>query len=90
MPTFVVKRDLPGITDETLQGAGLRVKTCAAEMQDEGQGVRWVRSFFLPDAEQTHCYFDGPDIETIRELNERAQIPYTEIVEVQEMTPDMV
>ncbi len=90
MPTFVVKRDLPGITTEAVQGAGLRVKTCAADMQGEGRGVHWVRSFFLPETEQTHCYFDGPDLDTIKELNERAQIPYTEIVEVQEMTPDMV
>ena len=90
MPVFVVKRDLPGITPEAVQGAGLRVKTCAADMQDEGRGITWVRSFFLPEKEQTHCYFDGPDLESVKELNERASIPYTEIVEVHEMTPEMV
>lgn len=90
MPMFVVKRDLPGITAEAVQGAGLRAKTCAADMQGEGRGVQWVRSFFLPETEQTHCYFDGPDLETIKELNDRAQIPFTEIVEVQEMTPEMI
>jgi len=21
--------------------------------------VRWVRSFFLPESSQTHCYFEG-------------------------------
>jgi hypothetical protein len=25
----------------------------------EGQSVRWVRSFFLPEYSQTHCYFEG-------------------------------
>lgn len=40
MALFVVQRDLPGITPEALAGAGLRAKTCAAEMTGEGQPVR--------------------------------------------------
>ena len=59
MPLFVVKRDLPGVTPEMLQSAGLRAKTCCAEMTGEGQPVRWVRSFFLPEMAQTHCYFEA-------------------------------
>ncbi len=90
MPMFVVKRQLPGITPDGLQGAGIRVKSCAAEMQSEGSDVRWVRSFFLPEAEQTHCYFEGPDAAAIQDLNDRAQIPYLEISEVHEMTPESV
>ncbi len=59
MPFFVVKRDLPGVTPEALQSAGLRAKSCCAEMTNEGQPVRWVRSFFLPETAQTHCYFEA-------------------------------
>ena len=90
MPTFVVKRDLPGITPEQLQGAGVRAKSCASEMQGEGKDVQWLRSFYLPESEQTHCYFEGPNAESIKALNERAQIPFLEISEVMEMTPDSV
>ncbi len=90
MPTFVVKRHLPGITPEALTGAGVRVKSCALAMQDEGKEVTWIRSFFLADTEETHCYFQGPSVESIESLNERAQIPFQEIVEVAEMTPDSV
>ena len=90
MSTFVVKRQLPGITADELSGAGLRVKTCAEALCSEGTDVRWLRSFFLPSTEETHCYFEAPDSETVKRLNERAQIPYVEIVEVQEMTPDAV
>ncbi len=90
MPMFVVKRELPGITPDGIHGAGIRVKSCAAEMQKEGTNVHWLRSFFLPDAEQTHCYFEGPDEAAIRDLNERAQIPFIEISPVVEMTPDSV
>ena len=90
MPTFVAIRNLPGITPAALMGAGARVKTCAAGMQSEGTDVRWIRSFFLPEKSQTHCYFEGPDLSSVKELNERAQIPFSEIVEVAEMTPASV
>ena len=90
MPYFVVKRDLPGITLEALQSAGLRAKSCCAEMTGEGQPVRWVRSFYLPETSQTHCYFEAQSRPAVEEANQRANIPFTQIVEVVEMTPEMV
>jgi hypothetical protein len=90
MAQYVVKRDLPGITPDALQSAGVRAKTCCAQMTTEGQEVRWIRSFFLPATSQTHCYFEGPDRESVAEANDRARIPFTEIVEVMEMTPESV
>jgi hypothetical protein len=90
MATFVVHRNLPDITPEALAGAGLRAKTCAAEMSDEGTPVRWLRSYFLPKDEQTHCYFEAPSAEAVREVNERANIPFSSVSEVQELTPDAV
>lgn len=90
MSYFVVQRELPGITPEALAGAGARAKTCAAEMSEEGTPVRWIRSFFLPEIEQTHCYFEAPDAEAVREVNERANIPFKTVTEVMELTPDAV
>lgn len=90
MPRFIVERHLPGITPEALSAAGLRAKTCCHEMEAEGRDVRWIRSFFLPDAERTLCVFDGPDEETVAEANQRAQIPFERIRTALEMTPDGV
>lgn len=90
MSTFVVKRDLPGVTPEMLRSAGMRAKSCCAEMTGEGQSVRWIRSFFLPESSQTHCYFESPSLAVVKEANQRANIPFTQIVEVVEMTPEMV
>jgi Protein of unknown function (DUF4242) len=90
MSLFMVKRTLPGITPEALQSAGLRAKTCCQQMSAEGENVRWVRSFFVPATEQTNCYFDAASKEAVEEANKRARIPFTEIVEVMEMTPDAV
>lgn len=88
MPLFVAKRDLPGITPDALQSAGMRAKTCCAEMTQEGQAVRWIRSFYLPETAQTHCYFEAPDKAAVEEANRRARIPFTEIAGVMEMSPD--
>ncbi len=88
MPLFVVERELPGITPEALQSAGLRAKSCCAEMTQEGRNVRWLRSFFLPESARTHCYFEGPDAAAIEEVNHRAKIPFTRISAAAEMTPE--
>jgi uncharacterized protein DUF4242 len=90
MACFVVKRDLPGITPEMLQSAGVRAKTCCAQMTKEGEAVRWIRSFFLPETAQTHCYFEAANKTAVEEANNRARIPFTSIIEVVEMTPDAV
>ncbi len=90
MACFVVKRDLPGITPEALQSAGMRAKTCCAEMTKEGRSVRWIRSFYLPETAQTHCYFEAATREAVEEANQRARIPFSQITTVVEMTPESV
>ena len=90
MAMFVVQRDLPGITPEMLTSAGLRAKTCCAEITAEGREVRWLRSFFLPETSQTHCYFEAGSRELVEEANRRANIPFSRVTEVLEMTPEAV
>ena len=90
MACYVVTRHLPGITPEALTGAGLRAKSCAAEMTEEGIPIRWLRSFFIPKTEQTHCYFEALSSDAVKEVNERANIPFSEIHEVQELVPETV
>ncbi len=57
-------------------------------MRAEGTDVRWIRSFFLPDLSQTHCYFEGPDASAVEEANQRARIPFVRISQALEMTPE--
>jgi hypothetical protein len=90
MAVFVVKRSLPGITPEALASAGLRAKSCCAQMEQEGKPVRWIRSFYLPGSSQTHCYFEAASKQTVEEANHRAKIPFLEVVEAIEMTADSV
>lgn len=90
MGCYVVIRHLPGITPQALAGAGLRAKSCAAEMSEEGVPIQWMRSFFIPETEETHCYFEASSFEAVKEVNERANIPFSKIHEAQELLPDDV
>ena len=88
MPLFVVESELPGITPEALQSAGVRAKSCCAEMTAEGTDVKWIRSFFLPEVSRTHYYFKGLDASAVEEANQRARIPFVRISQALEMTPE--
>lgn len=52
--------------------------------------MRWIRSFFLPDRSGTHCYFEAVSADVVEEANTRANIPFVQILEVVEMTPEKV
>lgn len=90
MAVYVVERELPGITPEALTSAGLRATTCANEMTEEGTAVRWLRSVFLREQQKTHCYFEADSANAVKEVNERANIPFKNIIEVMELTPESV
>lgn len=90
MACQVAIRHLPGITPDAFTGAGIRAKSCASEMTDEGTPVKWLRSFFIPKTEQTHCYFEAASADAVKEVNERANIPFIEIHEVMELVAEAV
>ncbi len=68
------------------QGAWLqtvvRAKSTTAQMTAEGTPVRYLRSTFIPGEEKCYCLFEGPSEETVREANERSEIPLTRVSEV--------
>jgi hypothetical protein len=64
MSMFVVKRrSYCG----SVASAGVCAKSCCAEMTREGHPVRSIRSFFLPETGQTHCYFEAASRQAVGE-----------------------
>jgi hypothetical protein len=57
------------------------------EMTSEGKPVRYIRSTFVPGDARCMCLFEAPNPENVRELNEKANIPFTRIVEAEDLTP---
>ena len=87
MPVYMVERDLPGVKMEQLAAAQKRAIEAGKELTAQGKEVRYIRSTFVPGQNKCMCLFEAPNPENVREANERAQIPYTRIVEAMDLTP---
>ena len=87
MAVYMVERDLPGITMEELAAAQKRAIQTGKELTAQGRQVRYIRSTFVPGEHKCMCLFEASGPELVREANERAQIPFTRIVQAEDLTP---
>ena len=87
MATYMVDRDLPGISMEQLGAAQQRAIEWSQRYQAEGRNVRYIRSTFVPGEAHCMCLFEAPDAEVVAELNDDAEIPYTRVTEALDLTP---
>jgi len=53
----------------------------------DGKEVRYIRSIFVPGESRCMCLFEAPNSEVVKEVNEAAKIPFTRIVEANDLTP---
>ena len=86
MPVYMVERELPGVTMEQL--------AAARESDSDGQGINGRRQagplypfHVVPGDCRCMCLFEAPNPEHVKEANERAQIPFTRIVQAADLTP---
>jgi Protein of unknown function (DUF4242) len=87
MPVYMADRNLPGITMDQLAAAQKAAIQTGKEMTSEGKPVRYIRSTFVPGDSRCMCLFEAPNADNVRELNEKAKIPFTRIVEAEDLTP---
>jgi Protein of unknown function (DUF4242) len=85
VPTYLVERYWPGVTSELLLAALKRGRRVMAEMRGEGTLVRDVSCTLIPDEEVVFSVYEGPSAAAVRQLNERAAIPVSRIVEAVSM-----
>jgi hypothetical protein len=88
MPQYMVERHLPGITPDQLGAAAGRAKSTTAEMSQAGTPVRYLRSTFVPGEEKCYCLFEGASEDAVRQAQERAQLPFDRVVEVQHLAAE--
>ena len=87
MPTYLVERDLPGMTRDQLAAAHRAAAETARRFTAAGNPVRYIRSLFLPQEARCLCLFEARDAECVRSLNDTAQIPFTSVSEALELAP---
>ncbi len=88
MPTYLVERYWPGVTSELLFEALNRGRRVMEEMSGEGTPVRDISCILIPGEEVVFSIYEGPSAEAVRQLNERADIPVSRIVEAIAMPQD--
>ena len=86
MPTYLVERYWPGVTRELLLDALNRVRRVVDEIGAEGTRIRDVSCTLIPSEEVVFSVYDGPSANAVRQLNERAGIPVSRIVEAVSVT----
>ena len=87
MAVYMVERALPGITMEQLAAAQKAAIEKGHEFTASGKNVRYIRSTFLPGESKCMCLFEAPNAELVKELNDAAKIPFTQIKEALDLTP---
>ena len=84
---YLVERDLPGVTMDQLASAQKKAIQIGLDLTAEGHDVRYIRSTFIPGEQKCMCFFEAPNLEMVREANERAEIPFTRIVSAEDLIP---
>jgi hypothetical protein len=81
VPAYLVERYWPGVTTGRLCEALERGRRVMEEMSGQGHCIRDVSCTLLPDEEVVFSVYEGPSVVAIQQLNERAGIPFSRIVE---------
>jgi len=87
MSVYMVDRSLPGITVEQLAAAQKAAIETGKRLTAAGKRVRYIRSTFVPSEAHCMCLFEASNPELVKQLNDEAKIPYTRIVEADDLTP---
>jgi hypothetical protein len=87
MTVYMVERNLKGIAIEQLAAAQQAAITTAGEMTMAGTAVRYIRSIFAPDDGRCMCLFEAGSDTSVRQVNDRAGIPYDRVVIAMDLTP---
>jgi Protein of unknown function (DUF4242) len=87
MAVYMVDRHLPGITKEQLAGAQKAAIETSSKFTQQGKKVRYIRSTFIPGEARCMCLFEAENPQLVKEVNDAAKIPYTRVIEAQDLTP---
>lgn len=88
MAVYLVDRDLPGITLDGLVAMQRAAMAMCDDFTANGTPVRYLHGLFVPGEERCLSLFEANDEAAVAAVNERAQLPYTRIVEALDLSPE--
>lgn len=87
MATFLVFRQLPGVTRDQYAAAQQAAMDAASQSSADGRVVRYLGGFFSPGAGRAICIFGAEEAADVAMVNQHAGVPFTEVLEAIEMRP---
>jgi Protein of unknown function (DUF4242) len=85
--TFLVLRQLPGVTRDQYAAAQQAAMDAASQSTADGRMVQYLGGFFLPGAGRAICIFGADSAADVAMVNQHAGVPFTEVLEAIEMRP---
>lgn len=81
MASFLVFRDLPGVTRDQYAAAQRALADAAGRASAAGDPVSYRGGFFLPGAGRAICVFEAGSAAAVMAVNEQAAVPVATLVE---------
>lgn len=80
MPMYLVERILPGASIEALEAIREAAEEACRAFTTEDKPIRYLRSTLTPGESRCRCLFEAANGDLVREVNDRAQLPYNRII----------
>jgi len=81
VPTYVVERCLPGLTERHLATMQVALTEASRRLTASGSPVYYRGTTFLPTRSRCFCLFEARSVERVKAVNETAQVPFVAINE---------
>jgi hypothetical protein len=88
MQTFLVERDLAGISLADLAGARFAAIRQSVAMYSAGDRVQLLRSIYLPEDGRCLCLFEAKNAEIVTQLNRDARLSFERILPEMDFAPE--
>jgi hypothetical protein len=79
--SFLVFRDLPGVTRDQYAAAQRALADAAGRARAAGNDVSYQGGFFIPGAAQAICVFSAGSAAQVTAVNEQARVPFASVAE---------
>ena len=85
---YLVERYLPGVRDEEVAAASVRLRAAAAELAADGTDVRYLGSTYVPEEESCFSHFEAASRAAVELALERARVPFARVSEARAVHGD--
>ncbi len=87
MAVYMVDRDHMEMSPEQLSVMQQMAVDMSQRFTEDGRPVHYIRSVYVPSEAHCFSFFESSSVLFVRDVYEAAQIPFTRIVQVIDLTP---